>query len=428
MSKPKLKPSKVTGMPLSKFMKTQMKITKSARSTFPLRRHVPSAVVAMCLGAASLVPAAPAFAGFALQGQGIQTVANGSVANGALFMETRSTWTNTVVPDKPYVVEVGFALPACDAVPVGRLVMTVWGGTANYVCNLGVQINGTHVPLTAPLAFGTTNDANAVFSESLPSVYGAGSGVWLVGLPVPGNMLFKDGTSNHVQLTVTTPDSFDGRINQVTLLAVYQAAALNNIFDYAVAEGSGDIYRTPSGAQVDARAVLLGAVNPTNATAARLQVLYTYADIGQNDRLYFNDSPLGGNDVAGWDKVASGLDFGPNVLSFDVLGSLTASNTVRFSVSATDVPDTRETSLRPQLAVLTVARPPQVMPPALAIGLNAVIAWPVSADTCQLEFRPNADAGEWTAVTNVPVVINGQNTVILPPAAPRQFYQLRKTN
>ena len=38
---------------------------------------------------------------------------------------------------------------------------------------------------------------------------------------------------------------------------------------------------------------------------------------------------LGGDDVTGWDKIASGLDFGPNVLSFDVLGSLrTASELV----------------------------------------------------------------------------------------------------
>ncbi len=390
-----------------------------------LRRCL-SLAVALALTAGFAALPAPARAGYAPPGQGMQTVTHGTVANGALFLETRSTWTNLSTPAKPYVLDAWFALPACEAVPASRLMMTVWGGTAHYLCNLGVQINGTNVPLTAPLTFGTTNDANAVFSASLPSVYGSGSGVWLLGVPVPGNLLFQDGTSNHVQVTVNTPDSFDGRINQVTLLAVYQAAALHNTFEYAVAEGSGDIYRAPTGAQVDARTISLGTVDPTDATAARLHVLYTYGDTGQNDRLYFNGTQLGEDDVAGWDKVTSGLDYGPSELDFDVLGNLATSNGVEFSVSAADVPGTRETSLRPQLAVLEVTRPPA--PVSVAIALNVVITWPVSADTYQLEFRPNVDSGDWTAVTNPPAILNGQHVVILPRTSPQQFYQLRKTN
>jgi hypothetical protein len=38
------------------------------------------------------------------------------------------------------------------------------------------------------------------------------------------------------------------------------------------------------------------------------------------------------------------------------------------------------------------------------------------------------DTGAWTSVTNAPVAINGQNTVILPPSSPQHFYQLRQTN
>jgi hypothetical protein len=74
----------------------------------------------------------------------------------------------------------------------------------------------------------------------------------------------------------------------------------------------------------------------------------------------------------------------------------------------------------------------QVLPhnaaPTLAIGLNATIAWPVSMDTYQLEWREQADAGEWSPITNAPVVINGMNTVILPPSNPQRFYQLNRTN
>jgi hypothetical protein len=74
----------------------------------------------------------------------------------------------------------------------------------------------------------------------------------------------------------------------------------------------------------------------------------------------------------------------------------------------------------------------QVLPhnpaPELAIGLNVTISWPASNDTYQLEWRSQVDAGAWSPVTNAPVNINGLNTVILPPASPQRFYQLRRTN
>lgn len=425
MSKPKQKPSKVTGTHPSSVMNRTSEGTTPHQPAVRLRA-VPGKSVALMLAASIALAPSSGRAGFASQGQGIQVVASGTVANGALFLETRSTWINTAIPEKPYVVDTWFALPNCDDIPVSRLVTTIWGGTANYTCNLNVEVNGAVVPLAAPLTFGTTNDANATFSASVPSVYGAGFGVWVVGIPLPRDLLHKDGSSNHVQLTVTTPDTFDGRINHVTLLAVHQSAALNNSFDYAISEGSGDIYRTPTAPQVDARTVALGPIPSGNASSARLQVLYTYGDIGQNDRLYFNGVQLGGDDVSGWDKVGTGLDFGPNLLSFDVLGNLATTNAVKFSVAATDVPGTRETSLRPQLAALAVTRP--AAPPALGIALNVTITWPVSADTYQLQFRPDLEGAPWTDVTNTPVVIDGLNTVLLPRTSAQQFYQLKKLN
>ncbi len=71
---------------------------------------------------------------------------------------------------------------------------------------------------------------------------------------------------------------------------------------------------------------------------------------------------------------------------------------------------------------------PHNLTPDLAIGLNVTIAWPASTDTYELEWRSQVDAGEWTPVTNAPVIINGMNTAILPPSSPQRFYQLRKTN
>ena len=70
----------------------------------------------------------------------------------------------------------------------------------------------------------------------------------------------------------------------------------------------------------------------------------------------------------------------------------------------------------------------QVLPhnpkPELAIGLNVTISWLATTDTYQLVWRSQVDAGEWTPVTNAPVVINGRNTVILPPSSPQRFYDL----
>ena len=74
----------------------------------------------------------------------------------------------------------------------------------------------------------------------------------------------------------------------------------------------------------------------------------------------------------------------------------------------------------------------QVLPhnprPELAGGLNVTISWPATTDTYQLVWRSQVDAGEWTPVTNTPVVVNGRNTVILPPSSPQRFYDLGKPN
>ncbi len=369
-----------------------------------------------------------AWAGFVSPGQGLQVLAQEILANGALFWETKSTWTNLASPAKPYTVAVDYALPPCAAIAMGRLILTAWAGTPDYTCRLTVQINGQHLPAVAPLAFGSTHDSNPEFNLALPGVYGSGSGVWLLALPVPGGLLSRDGSANRVQITVETPDNFDGRIHQATLAAVYQSGSLHNSFSYILAEGNGDIYGSPKPPQVDARTLALNSVDPAGATAARLRVLYTYGDKAQNDRLYFNGFQFGGGDVAGYDKTVVGRDFGPDAASFDVLSTLAASNTVKFSVSAMDVPGTRETSLRPQLVILEVTHPPAEPPPALGIELNPVITWPVSTATYQLEYRPSADSGAWTPLTNLPAVLNGMNTVILPRSSPREFYQLRRTN
>lgn len=317
-------------------------------------------VTAASLALAAFVLTAPrSVAMYSSGGQGIQTVLSGTVANASLYMGTQATWINSANPavGQPYNLTVGFAIPACDSIVNGRLVLSLWGGTANYTANLGVSVNGNAL-MPGGLNLGSTNDANVSFSATQPSVYGSGFGVWLVGLPVNTSYLHSDGSSNTVTITVTTPDSFDGRIHQVSLLSVYQQGALTNQFQYAIAEGSGDIYASPTSVQVSSRVVPLGGLSFANPNAATLHALYTYGDSNQNDRIYFNGAQFGSDDIARWNPSPTGLNFGPDVVSFDVLSSLTNSgNQVTFSVGP-DVPGTRETSLRPQLAVLTVTGAP----------------------------------------------------------------------
>jgi len=79
--------------------------------------------------------------------------------------------------------------------------------------------------------------------------------------------------------------------------------------------------------------------------------------------------------VAAFDADASGLDYEPDLVTFDVTANLAATNSLLFTVSDLDgVPDTREYSLRPHLAVLGVTHVPEPgTATALGIGLLALL-------------------------------------------------------
>jgi len=322
--------------------------------------------------------AGTAQASYIQYGAGMQTVLSGQVQNGGLYLQSASTWDNTTpiagvnAPHAP--TSATFLAPACDSVVTARLVMTVWGGTNAYTCGLGVTFNGTSV---ANLNMGATTDANPTFQGSQANVYGVGSGLWTVSVPVPTNLVKTDGSANSVLVSIDDPTmQFDGRVNQISLASVYQKASLNNSFHYMLAEGSGDIYKSQTGAP-KSRTVSLGSADTSRLVSASLSALYTYGDYGQNDRLYFNGVKLGSDDVANHQNNYTALNYVPDLISFDVAGSLAASNAVRFSVDSADgIPGTLETSLRPTWAALAVTQsvPEPGSLALLALGGVALLA------------------------------------------------------
>ncbi|MFZ4695928.1 MAG: DUF3344 domain-containing protein [Verrucomicrobiia bacterium] len=336
------------------------------------RRVLAALALLLVLGAAG--PAG--FAAYSNPGAGLQTLLSGTVNHGGLYLSSQATWTNGANPavGQPYTIDTSFTMPAVDRIVDGRLILTAWGGTSNYTANVDVTVNGNPL-VSGGLFFGRADDSNATFSPTLPSVYGSGAGVWLIGLPINPLWLNTNGSANSVSITLTTSNSFDGRISQASLVSVYQDDALNNRLQYAIAEGSGDIYRTPTGSQTNAWSVSLGTLALSNPTSATLHAVYTYGDANQNDHLYFNGAALGGsgsNDVARWAPSPSGLSYGPDAVSYDVLPLMDLTNSARFSAGP-DVSGTRETSLRAQIAVLEV----YAIPEPAAWFLAALGAFPL---------------------------------------------------
>jgi hypothetical protein len=55
---------------------------------------------------------------------------------------------------------------------------------------------------------------------------------------------------------------------------------------------------------------------------------------------------------------------------------------------------------------------------------NVVLSWPTNAAGFDLQQNSNLASAIWLAVTNMPVITNGQNQVTLPAAGKDNFFQL----
>jgi hypothetical protein len=61
-----------------------------------------------------------------------------------------------------------------------------------------------------------------------------------------------------------------------------------------------------------------------------------------------------------------------------------------------------------------------------AVPSGIQVSWPGSLSNYQLQSTDSLTAPNWTSVTNAPVLVNGQNTVILKPTAAQKFYRLQR--
>jgi hypothetical protein len=62
----------------------------------------------------------------------------------------------------------------------------------------------------------------------------------------------------------------------------------------------------------------------------------------------------------------------------------------------------------------------------LTIVNKPVISWPGSLSNYRLESADSLTTPNWKVVTNAPALINGQNTVIIDPAAGQKYYRLQQ--
>jgi len=57
-------------------------------------------------------------------------------------------------------------------------------------------------------------------------------------------------------------------------------------------------------------------------------------------------------------------------------------------------------------------------------GTNQLVSWPSPPGDFVLQQNSDLTTTNWTTVTNVPAMVNGQNQVTLPPGSSNQFYRL----
>lgn len=292
-------------------------------------------------------------AGFNYPGHELQVVkSEQGLENAAISFHTNPLWID-FTPEKPYNFNTSFTLPGTNEIIFARLYLNIWGGTNAYTCQVDTTINGTAIGV---IDIGGTEDDNPTYDANRTCLYGSGYGSWQVAYSGVSELLYLDGTSNVVDVTVSDPTgNFDGRTIDATLVAVYTDDNLDYVTDYYLIEADGYMRRTPRAPGSPAeRIVNVNSINTSDILKAVYTAHYTHGNSEQFDHLYFNGTQLGDNNIA----VGAMGTYGPDVLAFDVTDLLLPDSTVLYTIDETVTGATSEFSINAKIALLEIIHTP----------------------------------------------------------------------
>jgi hypothetical protein len=279
------------------------------------------------------------------------------------FLRANRLWGTTAGRQ----INTSLTFPASQSLPFARLYLDVYGGTNAYKAQVAVTVNGTALPT---ISIGGNTDTNPTFDVTQNCVYGSSIGQYQVAFAGVADLLKKDGSANNITVLVTkTSGNFDGRIVDLSLVGVRQDASIDQSLDYFLAEGDGYMRKPPAdpyyGNAPAQRTVSFSGVNTSNVTSASYTTLYTHGNAGEADRLFFNGTQMGGNDLA----VAQYGQYGPDIVTFDVAGHLATNTTATYDVNSLSSSFLGETSLLAKIGLLQVTHP---VPEPASLGLLAM--------------------------------------------------------
>ena len=322
----------------------------------------------------------PAWAGYSVNGYDFGLVESGSgLANTAANAQTNVLWGSS---GAGLNVTTSFTVPQCQTVDFSRLYLDVYGGTPYNTAQLTATFNGVALPTLNIGGSGNLDDSNpATRDPNTTCVYGSGFGYWEIAYAGIAPLLKTDGSANVLSYTVTSTSNFDGRTYGATLATIYSSPSINQSLDYQLFEGDammrGSTSTTkPYPQQNLGRLLNITGVNASNVLSATYTAGYAGGHNGQLDQVYFNGNALGPEDGLGNDIARAG--YATELHSFDLTADgLAASDTINYSIDGTALGGTGESTVYPDLGLLTVTHP--VPEPGtialLATGCLVLLAW-----------------------------------------------------
>ena len=156
--------------------------------------------------------------------------------------------------------------------------------------------------------------------------------------------------------------TFDGRAYGATLATVYTDPSINQTLDYQLFEADGTMRQTvgsspPYPAQVLTRSLTVSGVNTANVTSAAVDHRLHLRRLWPQSGLFQRDGAGGsGNNVASQGDPGAGY-YPTELHTFSVAANLSATDSVVYSISSSQLGGTGASVLRADIGLLTVTHP-----------------------------------------------------------------------